>query len=281
VSGGRIGLALSGGTARSVAHVGVIKALEENGIRISYLAGTSGGSLVAALYAAGKSSAELIELAEDLRWRKLVGLVMPKLGLLSSDKIREFVVQEIGDIEFSDLAIPTAVVAADLTSGEKVVFSDGKVAPAVQASCSIPNVYSPVELNSHYIVDGGIAEHMPVETLSLQGEMFRIGVNLGSGEGLRKKPRHLLEVVVQVSSFVERQTSLASTRLADFIIRPPVEGYSHFDLHKASQMIEEGYRETVRVMPELKAAIERYRSPRSFLQRMLGRAAGRRRGGPV
>jgi NTE family protein len=263
-------LALSGGTAKSVAHIGVIKALDEAGIEVRYLSGTSGGSIVAALYAAGMSVGEMTELADGMGWRKLAGLTLPKLGLLSGDKIREFVVGAIGDIDFKDLSIPMTVVVADLTTGTKRIVGEGSVALACQASSSIPQIYSPVEIDGHLFIDGGLIEYLPVSALATMGEMFMIGVNLGLSEGLRKRPRHLLEVVMQVTGFVAQQNARISEGLADFVIRPPLERFSPFALDKAPLIIEEGYRETVRHLDELREALGRYGSPWNRLKRRFG-----------
>ncbi|OQX86233.1 MAG: hypothetical protein B6D63_00385 [Candidatus Latescibacteria bacterium 4484_7] len=274
----RIGVALSGGTARSMAHIGILKAFEEHGIEIDYLSGTSGGSLVAAFYASGKSIEEMENLAESLSWRKLAGLTLPKLGLLSSNKIREFVIDQIGEICFRDLKIPTVVVAADLTTGEKKIFKEGEVAIACQASSSIPEVYTPVEIEGHSFVDGGIVEYMPVKALSEFGEMFRIGVNLGYESGKRKRPRHLVEVIMEVTGFIANLNALESEKVADFVIRPDVERFSPFALNKAADLIEVGYVTAVAEMAALKEAIGRYASFTGKLRRFLtgvpGRSAG-------
>lgn len=266
-----VGLALSGGTAKSVAHAGVIKALEEHGIEIDYLSGTSGGSLVAVLYAAGRSSEELITTATGMQWSKLAGLTLPKMGFLSSEKIRDFIISEIGDVDFDDLAIPTAVVATDLTSGEKVVMREGRVAVACQASSSIPEIYAPVKVDGHLMVDGGLVEYLPVEALAGFGEMFKIAVNLGMVHGLRKEPHNMLEVVMQVTGFVAQQNAVVSEGFADFVIRPNVERFSPFALKKAPEIIDEGYRAAVASIPSLKRAIEDYASPAGRMRRRFTR----------
>lgn len=266
-----VGVALSGGTAKSVAHAGVLMALEENGITIRYLSGTSGGSIVAVLRAAGKSYDELIETAKGMKWRRLAGLTVPKMGLLSGEKIREFIVSEIGDIDFEALTIPTAVVASDLTSGTKAVLRTGRVAVACQASSSIPEIYCPVVMDDHWMVDGGLIEYLPVETLLEFGEMFTIAVNLGMTGGIRSKPHHMLEVVMQVTGFVAQQNAGASERLADFVIRPDVERFNPFALNKASEIIEEGYRATAAAMPSLRRALRTYGSLRRRMRRGIVR----------
>jgi NTE family protein len=264
-------LALSGGTAKSVAHVGVIKALEEHGIGIDYLAGTSGGSIVAALRAGGKPADELVETAKDMKWGNIAGLTLPKMGFLSGNKIRDFIISEIGDIDFENLTIPTAIVAADLTTGKKAVFSSGRVAVACQASSSIPQIYCPVKIGGRYMVDGGLVEYLPVQTLADFGGAFKIAVNLGMTRGIRSEPRHMLEVIMQVTGFVAQQNAIVSERMADFVIRPDVERFSPFALNKAPEIIDEGYRATIAALPALEAAMRSHGSPRERVLRALAR----------
>jgi NTE family protein len=267
-----IGLALSGGTARSVAHIGVIKAIEERGNVIDYLSGTSGGSIVAALYAGGKTVSELERIADGMQWWKLAGLTFSRLGFLSGDKIAEFIIEQVGDIDFEELRIPTAIVAADLTTGRKKVFTEGRVAIACQASSSIPEIYRPVEMKGHSLVDGGLIEYLPIETLSSFGEMFRMGVNLGRiGADARRKPKHIIEVIMQVTGFVSQHNSRRSEELADFVVCPDLSGYSPFALQKAHEMIELGYRETLKSMPEMERAMRAYGSLLGRLKRGLKR----------
>lgn len=268
----RIGLALSGGTARSVAHIGVLKALEEHGIDIDCMSGTSGGSIVAALFAGGKSVREIERLAGHMQWWQLAGLTLPRLGFLSGDKISEFIVDQIGDVEFSDLRIPLVIVATDLTGNRKMVFEEGRVAIACQASSSIPQIYSPVEIQGHSIVDGGLIEYLPVESLSILGEMFRIGVNIGrSSVQSRRKPKHFIEVIMQVTDFVAQFNAGISEQAADFVIYPDMSRYNPFALHKAPEMIEVGYEAAVKVMPDLREAIQRHGSLVSRARRRFGR----------
>jgi len=256
----KIGIALSGGTAKSVAHIGVLKALVEHGIGIDYVAGTSGGAIVAAFHAAGKTIAELEALGGGMHWRDIAGLTIPRLGLLSGDKVRDFIVAEIGDVEFEDLAIPVAIVASDLTAGTGRIFTRGSVALACQASSSIPEFYTPVEIDGHILIDGQFSEYVPVAALASLGEMFAIGVNLGYEKGMKKKPRNPLEIIIQVSSFIAQQNAAASERRADFMIRPDLREFGPLELNRASDIIHRGYTETLRIIPELKAAVASGRS---------------------
>jgi NTE family protein len=250
-----VGLALSGGVAKSVAHIGVLRALVEHRIPVDFLAGTSGGSMVASFFAAGRSIAELEALGSGIHWKNLAGITVPRLGFLSGEKIRKFVADQIGDVEFRDLAIPVAIVASDLTAGKGKVFTTGNVAVACQASCAIPEFYTPVEIDGHLLVDGTLSEYVPVETLASLGEMFRIGVNLGFERGSRRKPRNLIEVTVEVTRYIAQQNAAISERSADFMIRPDLGAFGPFDLERASDVIRAGYLATIQVMPELKTAL--------------------------
>ncbi len=251
----KTGLALSGGVAKSVAHIGVIRALAEQKIDIDYLAGTSGGAIVAAFFAAGKSVAELEELGSGMHWKRLAGITVPRLGFLSSEKIRKFVADEIGDVGFRDLAIPVAIVASDLTAGERRVFTEGNVALACQASSALPEFYTPVEIDGHLFVDGGLSEYVPVEALASLGDMYRIGVNLGFERESKRKPRNLIEVTFEVTNYIAQQNAAISERRADFMIRPDLGAFNPFNLDRASDIIRAGYLATLRVIPELGKAL--------------------------
>jgi NTE family protein len=251
----KVGLALSGGVAKSVAHIGVLRALVEHRIPIDYLAGTSGGALVASFFAAGKSIAELEALGSGIHWKNLAGITVPRLGFLSGDKVRKFVADQIGDVEFGDLKIPVAIVASDLTAGKGKVFTSGRVAIACQASSAIPEFYTPVEIDGHLLVDGTLSEYIPLETLASLGEMFRIGVNLGFEGGSKRKPRNLIEVTVEVTRYIAQQNAAISERSADFMIRPDLSAFGPFDLDRASDVIRAGYRATIQVIPDLNAAL--------------------------
>src|SRR5512140_933022 len=142
----RVGLALSGGTAKTIAHIGVLEALEDAGIEVSCMAGTSGGAVVGSLYAAGFSIPELKALARSVKWKNLARLSFPRLGLLSNDTINRFLSDLLGQRTFDQLKIPMAVVATNLLTGERAIFNKGSVALAAQVSSTIPHLFSPVEI---------------------------------------------------------------------------------------------------------------------------------------
>ncbi|HXC62475.1 MAG TPA: patatin-like phospholipase family protein, partial [Nitrospiria bacterium] len=158
-----VGIALSGGAARCIGQIGVLETLEKAGIQIDAVAGTSGGAFVGALYASGQVSIpEMRRLARGIKWRHVVRPNLSKKGIISSEKIYHYVRDVLNDMTFEDLKIPLAVVASDLRSGDKVVITEGSVARAVQASCSLPVVFTPTSLNGQVLIDGGAASQLPV-----------------------------------------------------------------------------------------------------------------------
>jgi NTE family protein len=253
-----LGLALSGGMARSVAHVGVIKALEEEGLTPDYIAGTSGGALVGSLYAAGTPVSRMEEIATKVRWRDLAGLSIPRIGLVSSEGIARFMRRHIGECTFADVAIPIRIIATDLLNGEKVILANGSVAEAVRASCCVPQLYSPVELDGRLLVDGGLVEYMPVQTVRDMGADFVIGVNASSRAAPRSKPRNMVQVGFLVGGVVAQWNARHSEKITDVVIKPDVSRIGSFDLDAGPQLVELGYNATRAAMPEIRAKMEKH-----------------------
>jgi NTE family protein len=250
-----VGLALSGGTAKSMAHVGVLEALFEAGIPVDYLAGTSGGAIVASIYAAGFSVGELKQVASSLRWKDLARLTWPRLGLLNNSGIDRFLTDLLGDLTFEDLKIPLAIVGTDLLTGEKVVFREGRVSRAAMISSSIPNVFEPVEMDGTLYVDGGLTEYLPVETVQLFEPDIIIAVNLGYRPGRSPRPRHLLHMSMRVIGIAAMQNARLSEARADIVIRPPTAEFPSFDLMASSRLIQVGYEATKERIPDIHAVL--------------------------
>jgi len=252
-----IGVALSGGTAKSVTHVGVLKALTEAEIPISYIAGTSGGSIVGTMYASGMPISTMEEVAVKMSWRKLIAIKLTRLGFISSERIEEFMKETIGDLTFDELNIPCAVTATNLVTGDRKVFREGNVARAVRASCSIPQVYLPVEIDGEHYVDGGLAEYLPIDSARELGAQFLIGSHLGPVDPTYRRPHHILQLVLQITGLMARKNYVVSEKLADFIVHPNVDTYSSFDFDNAERMIELGYHTTVQLVDDLRSEWKR------------------------
>ena len=176
----KIGLALGSGGARGLAHIGVIKVLEQNNIPIDFITGSSIGSMVGGFYASGLSIQEIEEIALNTDWKKLLFLVDPKLkhGLIGGDKIRTFINSYINGKKFEDCRIPFAAVATDLKTGEIVPLKSGELTPAIRASISIPLVFKPVKIDNRTLADGGLSSPIPVEVVRNMGADIVIAVNL-------------------------------------------------------------------------------------------------------
>ena len=194
----KIGLALSGGGARGLAHIGVLKVLEQEGIPIDFLAGTSMGGVIAAAYASGLS-ADYIE-KEALRMARLRNLItlldrsLPRRGLVEGQKVQEYLTTHLGDKTFKEMKIPLSLVAVDLISGQEVVLNSGSVVDAVRATVSLPGVFAPFRLGDYLLVDGGVLNNLPADVVRGMGANVVIAVDVSTGvNGLSR----LLEVEQQ------------------------------------------------------------------------------------
>jgi NTE family protein len=179
----RIGLALGGGGARGLAHIGVLKAMEQESIPIDVISGTSAGAIVGAFYAKERNAAILEEIALGIDWRKMARLLDPNLllldkGLVHGAKVKEFIKSIIGDVKFEDLEIPLAIVAADAETMEEVVIDEGSVLEAVRASISLPVILTPVKRDNRFLIDGGIVNPVPADVVRSMGAEIVIAVNV-------------------------------------------------------------------------------------------------------
>ncbi len=236
-------LVLGGGGARTIAHIGALRALVREGIRVDRIAGTSGGGMIAILFAAGYPITDLEKDAASMEWRRIADLRPHPLGLLAADKLGEFVTRRIGHLRFEDLRIPCAVVASDLTACAKHVFNRGAIEPAVRATCAVPEFYRPVEHAGHLLVDGGLVEPLPVETaLTLPGAppLPCVAISLQRPSPLREPPRNPLQLLGRISDIVQQELTRRSAREADLLIEPEVGRFSFFNLENVEGLIDCG-----------------------------------------
>jgi len=215
----RIGLALSGGGARGLAHVGVLSVLLEAGIPIDMVAGTSAGALIGGSYCAGLSLARLREFAGRVNWRYMARLSPTSAGLMNFRRMEHWLNFLLGDLRFCDLLVPFAAVATDLDSGKPVVLSQGRVARAISASCSIQGIFVPVTIDGHRLVDGGISDNLPVDVVRRMGADYIIGVDLMEPY-LKPQLGPLGPGLFSLETMIER--SGGGPEEADCVIRPGV-----------------------------------------------------------
>ena len=256
-----LGLALGGGAFRGTAHLGVLKALEEGNLRPSFLSGTSAGAMAAAFYAFGMSPEDIRNIARNLRWIKVRNFTFSKLGLLSNNEIGKFIEKHLGDVMIEESSIPLAIVAADISTGEKVVFKTGKLSTAIMASTCIPGIFMPIEVKGKMLVDGAIVENVPVKVLKEMGAKVRIGVDLGSG-GYRQ-PESLVEVLMNAFSIAIDRTIYHQQAKADLIIKPTLTRYNLTDSGNSIKLYAEGYRSGIMALDEIKNLVEKS-EPSSF-----------------
>lgn len=249
-----LGLALSGGNVRGVAHIGVLTALEEAGIRPDLVAGTSAGSLVGAFYCAGWDSARLLEEVKNFSWREVARPRLPNaMGLLDSEMIEEWVVRRLGNIRIEDLEIPFAAVATDLVTGRRVVLREGPLAPAVRASCAIPGIFSPyITPEGRILVDGGVVDNLPVQVAREMGAEAVLAVNVSSTTApLGGPPRNILEVL-EYAWRIHLRTVWREGRDPDWLVEPDIPTFPILEVAEhAEEVSQAGYRAMQEVLPQV------------------------------
>ena len=233
----RVGLALGGGIVRGLAHIGVLAVLEENHIPVDYVAGTSAGSIIATAFCAGWSAEEIHERALKFRWRHIARPTWPWLGLMSFDRLAVQMVREFGDVHFEDLKIPLTVVATDINTGGPVRFSQGRVAPAVQGSCSLPGLVAPLRLGEHLLCDGGMSDMVPVDVLRDMGAEVVIGVDVFEFK-IRRYLGPLGYMLAALEIVLERAGG--GIAQADCMITPRLAGKTYLRFSKRREMYELG-----------------------------------------
>jgi len=258
-SGPRIGLALSGGAARGIAHVGVLKALAEYEIPISCVAGTSAGSIVGGALASGMPLEDIETLRRTLRWRDLGRMTMSRLGVQVNDRLENYLRERLPVTRFEDLPIPLAVVATDLKSGTAVVMQDeGDVPFAIRASCAIPGWYVPVtDGEGRQLVDGGLVAGLPTAMVRAMGAELVIGVDVNAEGATFIGPTHsVLSVLLQSMLVVQRTAGLAQLAQADCVIMPRVGHIRWDEIARGEEFMAAGYEAAIEAMPQIQALIE-------------------------
>jgi NTE family protein len=241
----KTGIALGGGAVLGGAHIGVIRALEEKGIQPDCIAGTSIGSLVACLYAFGIRWKKMKEIALDLNWLDISGFTLSKYGLLSNDRIGVVISDVIGDVSFQDAEIPLAVVATDISSGEKVTLKEGSIIDAVKASTCIPGVFTPIEKENRMLIDGGLLENVPVLALEELGAEYIIGVDLNANY-LFSKPGNIVELLINTIHLGLHHITEMQIEKADLMIQPDLSEFNYVQLDQMPELIERGYQAAIK-----------------------------------
>jgi NTE family protein len=250
----RIGLALGGGAARGFAHIGVIQVLEENGIKPDLVVGTSAGSLVAALYASGKSGAALAQLADGMDESTITDWAFPGRGLIRGEALAKFVRDNTGGKPIERLPLPLGIVATDLDSGQAILFQVGDVGTAVRASSAVPAVFQPVKIGSREYVDGGLVSPVPVRFARQMGAELIIAVDISQApEGAATGDA--MRMLLQTFSIMGRSINNFELREADVVLRPKLAGVSGADFAARKRNIQAGRDIAIAMLPEIRAHI--------------------------
>ena len=257
----KIALALGGGAARGFAHVGVIKALEAQGIVPDIVVGTSAGAVVGALYAAGHGGFELQRLVLQMEEGQFSDWSLPDRGVIKGEALQNFVNQAVGQRPLEKLGKLFAVVATDLQSGDAVVFRTGNTGMAVRASSSVPGLFQPVAINGRDYVDGGLVSPVPVRIARSLGADFVIAVDISTLPQYGKT-QSTLDVMLQTFSIMSQAISRRELPEANVVIRPHTPEIHATDFQDRHLAVLEGEQAVAQALPELKAKLARLRAGR-------------------
>lgn len=236
----KIGIALSGGGIKGMCHAGVLKALEEEGIKPNILSGVSAGAVVGALYADGYSPDEIAVLFEDINFRNMTKIRIPDGGFFKTDIFQNFLTNKLRATHFEELKIPLRVVATNLDQGQSVTFSSGNLIEPIVASCSFPVLFSPKLINGIHYVDGGVLKNFPVSTIRKDCEKV-IGIN-ASPMVAEKYKTTIINVAIRSYHFMYKANIIHDKELCDLLIEPIDMGnYETFDVDKGREIFELGY----------------------------------------
>jgi len=251
-----IGVALGGGFARGIAHIGVLKVLEEEGVPVRAIAGTSVGALIGACYCSGLSIPEMEEVAHVARFTTFARWTVSRHGFASSDRMASFLMRTLKVRTFEEMRIPLGVTATDFNTGEGVVFHSGGIVDPVRASCSYPGMFLPVEIRGRYLVDGMLSHPVPTRPLREMGANRVLAVHLKGTWANGGPPRHLFDVIGQ--SFAIAQDAMAGVwrEAADLVIEPNVAGFGYDDFKRADDLIHAGEVAMRQALPEVRKWLE-------------------------
>lgn len=253
----KIGLALGSGGARGFAHLGVIKALVDHSIPIDMIAGSSMGALIGCFYAFGHDLEKLIQLSKAFRRKHYLDFTVPKMGFISGKRLKNFIRLFMQGKRLEQLKIPVAVIATDLHTGEKVIFTEGQAAEAIRASISIPGIFIPENLKGRLLIDGGVSDRVPVTTVREMGADIVIGVDV-SRVNPRADIQTIYDVIMQSIDILQMEIIAVREEESDIMILPPVEHVNARAFKNIEEIIHIGEEATLLKLPEINEAIQKW-----------------------
>lgn len=267
-----MGIAFGGGGARGFAHLGAIKAFEEHGITFDYVAGTSVGSIVGALYANGMTAQEMIDIGlnlktKDIRTSKV--FFMPS----KTDGIENLIKSAVGDIDISELKKPFTAVSVDIISGQEVHLTKGNLAKACAGSCAIPGFFNYVNFDKYRLLDGGLQNTIPADVLRNQGCNFVVSIDVNPTRGQGTESTKLLDILSASLGIVMKSNAVKGKLFSDVFIEPNTQNFKSTSLDGAEKMIQIGYDAAQKAIPQIKLlmGLEKERKSKKMFARNKNR----------
>ncbi|MFN2190257.1 MAG: patatin-like phospholipase family protein [Candidatus Promineifilaceae bacterium] len=252
----KIGLTFGGGATRGMAHLGVLTVLDAAGIPIDVVSACSAGSVIAAVYCAGYPLEYMHKMAKYVQWRRIAQRERTAWGMFSFDRLERWLLMVLGDLEFSDLKIPLAIVAADATSGQRIVLTEGSVARAVHASCAIPGIINPVEINGHLLMDGGIVDNLPVSAARDIGADFVIASDVFEPD-FKRAGGALMRGITAIETLI--QHAGGGIDAADYLIVCHTAGRTFFSFKNYKELISAGEKAAAEQLPALLERLDQFK----------------------
>jgi NTE family protein len=262
----RLGLALGGGFARGIAHVGVLKVLQDYEVPIDFLAGTSVGALIASAYASGCSLDFMAEQGAKTRFSDFGRWKLSRKGMASNERLEDFLHEFTPARCFEELKIPLCIVAVDILTGESVHFRRGELGPALRASCAYPGLFIPIEYEGRCLVDGFLTETVPAPAAREMGADIVVSVHLEPGL-LKTSPRNSIEVISRSFSIIQARSNQSWKQETDVLIEPMVHHIMWDEFVKTPELIDSGERAAKQAMPKIKQLLARQGKQRRLVSR--------------
>jgi NTE family protein len=252
----KLGIALGGGFARGIAHIGALRVLEEENIPVDYVAGTSVGAIIGAAYCGGMTAAELEEMACGVRFRDFGRLTLSRYGFYNTDRMARIFSRVLKKHTFEELKIPLAITATEFRTGEAAVFTTGALADPIRASCAYPGMFLPVEIEGRSYIDGMLAYAVPTTPLRSMGADRVVGIYLSAHWSNARPPRHVFEVIGQCFSIAQAKLSDSWKKDANLVIEPEVGGFSYDCFERTPELIAAGEASMRAVLPQVRAMLK-------------------------
>ncbi len=265
----KIGVALGGGFARGIAHIGVLRVLEEHQIPIDFIAGTSVGALIAATYASGTPLDEMECQATETHFRDFGRWTLSRMGMASNERLESFLHKFTPAQTFEELRVPLSIVATDLVEGKSVHFTQGEIGPALRASCAYPGLFLPVHYQGRVLVDGFLTETVPAPAARRLGAEVIISVHLEPGL-IESGPRNTIEIISRSFSIIQQAASQPWRSATDILIEPDVHHVLWDEFGKTPQLVAAGEAAAHAALPQIRAAIANWSFKGSGVQETSG-----------